>query len=139
MDLKKCINNVHTNQPFPGRREDYASQQVYDNWQKREVKQLTELMKSLMLMNPKLSIGAGSETDVGKSNLLSSNRSSTIGSPDGENVNQKKKKISSSSKIFFKMINNNIVIIIHFQFFFFLHIYLFVYLASRKCFYLYSK
>ncbi|CAO3587279.1 unnamed protein product [Absidia cylindrospora] len=79
LDLKKCINNVHTNQPFPGRREDYASQQVYDNWQKRELKQLTELMKSLMLMNPNLSLGAGSETDVGKSNLLSGNRSSTSG------------------------------------------------------------
>ncbi|CAO3590690.1 unnamed protein product [Absidia cylindrospora] len=83
LDLKKCINNVHTNQPFPGRREDYASQQVYDNWQKREVKQLTELMKSLMLMNPNLSLGAGSETDVGNSNLLSGNRSS-ISSVDGE-------------------------------------------------------
>jgi hypothetical protein len=76
---------VHTNQPFPGRREDYASQQVYDNWQKREVKQLTELMKSLMLMNPNLSLGAGSETDVGNSNLLSGNRSS-ISSVDGESV-----------------------------------------------------
>ncbi|SAL95680.1 hypothetical protein [Absidia glauca] len=84
LDLKKCINNVHTNQPFPGRREDYASQQVYDNWQKRELKQLTELMKSLMLMNPNLSLGAGSETDVGKSNLLSGNRSS-VSSTDGEN------------------------------------------------------
>ncbi|CAO3646459.1 unnamed protein product [Cunninghamella echinulata] len=84
LDLKKCINNVHTNQPFPGRREDYASQQVYDNWQKRELKQLTELMKSLMLMNPKLSIGAGSEMDVGKSNLLSGNRSSMVSS-DNEN------------------------------------------------------
>ncbi|GAB5586840.1 hypothetical protein Unana1_01740 [Umbelopsis nana] len=70
VDLKKCINNVHTNQPFPGRREDFPSPAVYDNWQKREVKQLTELMKSMMLMNPKLSLG--SETDVGSSNLLAS-------------------------------------------------------------------
>ncbi|KAI7868232.1 hypothetical protein BDF14DRAFT_1881026 [Spinellus fusiger] len=70
LDLKKCINNVHTNQPYPGRREDFSGQQIYDNWQKRELKQLTELMKTLMLMNPKLSLGAGSETDVGSSNLL---------------------------------------------------------------------
>jgi len=72
VDLKKCINNVHTNQPFPGRREDFPSPAVYDNWQKREVKQLTELMKSMMLMNSNLSLG--SETDVGSSNLLSSGR-----------------------------------------------------------------
>ncbi|KAG2181874.1 hypothetical protein INT44_008690 [Umbelopsis vinacea] len=72
VDLKKCINNVHTNQPFPGRREDFPSSSVWDNWQKREVKQLTELMKSMMLMNPNLSLG--SETDVGSSNLLASGR-----------------------------------------------------------------
>ncbi|ORX53565.1 hypothetical protein DM01DRAFT_1322519 [Hesseltinella vesiculosa] len=65
IDLKKCINNVHTNQPFPGRREDYTSDQMYDLWQKREVKQLTELMKSLMLMNPNLSIGVDSQDDSG--------------------------------------------------------------------------
>ncbi|KAJ2961577.1 hypothetical protein NQZ79_g3174 [Umbelopsis isabellina] len=72
LDLKKCINNVHMNQPFPGRREDFPSTAVYDNWQKREVQQLTELMKSMMLMNPNLSLG--SETDVGSSNLLASGR-----------------------------------------------------------------
>ncbi|KAG0169801.1 hypothetical protein DFQ30_003238, partial [Apophysomyces sp. BC1015] len=71
MDLKQCINNVHTNQPFPGRREDFPDVHVYDNWHKREVKQLTELMKSLMLMNPNLALSAASETDVGSSNLLS--------------------------------------------------------------------
>ncbi|KAF7728272.1 hypothetical protein EC973_006446 [Apophysomyces ossiformis] len=79
LDLKKCINNVHTNQPFPGRREDFPTQQVYDNWQKREVKQLTELMKTLMLMNPNLSLAATSETDVGSSNLLAGGKRGTTG------------------------------------------------------------
>ena len=72
MDLKKCINNVHTNQSFPGRREDFPSQQAYENWQRREVKQLTELMNTMMLMKPNLALNAASETDVGFSNLLSS-------------------------------------------------------------------
>ncbi|KAF1804198.1 hypothetical protein V8B55DRAFT_1512014 [Mucor lusitanicus] len=69
-DFKKCINNVHTNQPFPGKREDFPSSQAYENWQKKEVKQLTELMKTLMLMNPNLSIATSSEQDVGNTNLL---------------------------------------------------------------------
>ncbi|KAI8388415.1 uncharacterized protein BYT42DRAFT_510820 [Radiomyces spectabilis] len=71
LDLKKLINNVHTNQPYPGRKEDFPTQQAYDSWQKKEVKQLTELMNTIMLMNPKFSLGAGSEMDVGSSNLLS--------------------------------------------------------------------
>ncbi|KAF7726334.1 hypothetical protein EC973_008914 [Apophysomyces ossiformis] len=79
MDLKQCINNVHTNQPFPGRREDFADAHTYDNWQKREVKQLTELMKTLMLMNPNLALNSSSEMDVGSSNLLSGMRSPSEG------------------------------------------------------------
>lgn len=55
---------MHTNQPFPGRRDDFPTTQAYENWQKKEVKQLQELMKSLMLMNPNLSIATSNETDV---------------------------------------------------------------------------
>jgi hypothetical protein len=88
VDLKKCINHVHTNQPFPGRREDFPSAAVYDNWQKREVKQLTELMKSMMLMNPNLSLG--SETDVGSSNLLASGRRPY----SGDNHNRRSSDVS---------------------------------------------
>ncbi|KAG2221341.1 hypothetical protein INT45_014025 [Circinella minor] len=72
MDLKKCINNVHTNHSFPGRREDFPSQTAYENWQRREVKQLTELMNTIMLMKPNLALNAASETDMGMSNLLAS-------------------------------------------------------------------
>lgn len=71
VDLKKCINNVHTNQPFPGRREDFPDQQAYENWQRREVKQLTELMNTLMLMKPNLALSSTGERDVGSSNMLS--------------------------------------------------------------------
>ncbi|KAI9486716.1 MAG: hypothetical protein EXX96DRAFT_604807 [Benjaminiella poitrasii] len=69
-DLKRCVNNVHTNQSFPGKREDFPDAQAYENWQKKEVKQLTELMNSLMLMHPNLSLSASSEVDVGNTNLL---------------------------------------------------------------------
>ncbi|KAI7861970.1 hypothetical protein BDF14DRAFT_1737371 [Spinellus fusiger] len=62
LDMKKCIHNVHNGQLFPGRLEDFPNQQVFDQWQQREVKQLTELIKSMMLLNPSLSTN-GSDTE----------------------------------------------------------------------------
>lgn len=73
MDLKQCINAINTNQPFPGRREDFASQQAYDSWVAREKKYLNGLM-TVMVMNPNLTITNKSEQDVGSTNLLSAGR-----------------------------------------------------------------
>lgn len=64
VDLKKCINNIHMNQSFPGRREDFPTQQAYENWQRREIKQLTELMNTLMLMKPDLALSSANQSDV---------------------------------------------------------------------------
>ncbi|KAI8333569.1 hypothetical protein BC941DRAFT_433809 [Chlamydoabsidia padenii] len=58
-DLKKCINNVHTNQPYPAKVDDFPNRQSYDAWQKREVKQLSELLKTLTLLDPNLTMGNG--------------------------------------------------------------------------------
>ncbi|KAG1109149.1 hypothetical protein G6F40_008883 [Rhizopus arrhizus] len=76
MDLKQCINAINTNQPFPGRREDFASQQAYDSWVAREKKYLNGLM-TVMVMNPNLTITNKSEQDVGSTNLLSAGRRSS--------------------------------------------------------------
>lgn len=54
VDLKKCLYHIQTGQPFPGRREDYPNQQAYERWKTREVQQLSELIKTLMLLNPGL-------------------------------------------------------------------------------------
>lgn len=75
------------NQPFPGRREDFASQQAYDSWVAREKKYLNGLM-TVMVMNPNLTLTNKSEQDGGSSNLLSgmkpsdSKRSSVNGTAD---------------------------------------------------------
>ncbi|CAO3703440.1 unnamed protein product [Rhizopus stolonifer] len=55
LDLKQCINAINTNQPFPGRREDFNSQQAYDSWVAREKKYLNGLM-TVMVMNPNLTL-----------------------------------------------------------------------------------
>jgi hypothetical protein len=84
--LKKCINNVHTNQSFPGKKEDFPTIQAYENWQKREVKQMTELMKSMMLVNPNLSIATSSEVDVGTGNLLARQSTDSTNSNNSTSV-----------------------------------------------------
>ncbi|KAG1471384.1 hypothetical protein G6F56_002153 [Rhizopus delemar] len=68
LDLKQCINAINTNQSFPGRREDFASQPAYDSWVAREKKYLNGLM-TVMVMNPHLSI-TNKEQDF---NLLTAN------------------------------------------------------------------
>jgi hypothetical protein len=70
VDLKECINAVNTNQPFPGRREDFPSQQAYDAWLTREKKYLQGLM-TIIVSNPSFSLSMGNEQDVGSTNLLS--------------------------------------------------------------------
>lgn len=77
MDLKQCINAVNTNQPFPGRREDFASQQAYDSWLAREKKYLQGLM-TVMVTNSTLTLSTNSEQDVGSANLLSGNNGRRI-------------------------------------------------------------
>ncbi|RCI06704.1 hypothetical protein CU098_011502 [Rhizopus stolonifer] len=70
LDLKQLINAVNTNQPFPGRREDFSSQQAYDTWVGREKKYLQGLM-TIMVTSSSLSLNISSEQDVGSTNLLS--------------------------------------------------------------------
>ncbi|KAI7904405.1 uncharacterized protein BX663DRAFT_560086 [Cokeromyces recurvatus] len=74
LDLKQLINAVNINQSFPGRREDFASQQAYDAWVTREKKYLQGLM-TVMVTSPSFSLNISNEQDVGSTNLLSgSNR-----------------------------------------------------------------
>ncbi|KAI8367396.1 hypothetical protein EDC96DRAFT_461821 [Choanephora cucurbitarum] len=70
LDMKQLINAVNTNQPFPGRREDFASQQAYETWAGRERKYLNGLMT--IMVNSPAALNIGSEQDVGSTNLLSS-------------------------------------------------------------------
>ncbi|KAI9485405.1 MAG: hypothetical protein EXX96DRAFT_513980 [Benjaminiella poitrasii] len=70
LDLKQLINAVNTNQSFPGRREDFASQQAYDAWVTREKKYLQGLM-TVMVTSPTFSLNISNEQDVGSTNLLS--------------------------------------------------------------------
>lgn len=71
MDLKQLINALNQGLPFPGRREDFATQQGYDAWLTREKKYLQGLM-TVMVTSATFSLDSSSEQDVGSANLLSS-------------------------------------------------------------------
>lgn len=58
-DLKQCINNIDR----PSKANEFPNQHSYDAWQKREMKQLTELLKTLTLLDPTLST-AGDDMDA---------------------------------------------------------------------------
>lgn len=71
MDLKQLINALNQGLPFPGRKEDFATQQGYDAWLTREKKFLQGLM-TIMVTSATFSLDSSSEQDVGSTNLLSS-------------------------------------------------------------------
>ncbi|CAG8433104.1 7775_t:CDS:10 [Ambispora gerdemannii] len=51
-DLRTCINHVNRGSPFPARREDFESDDVYNNWKSQELKTMTDIMSALIAFNP---------------------------------------------------------------------------------------
>lgn len=82
MDLKQLINALNQNLSFPGKREDFSSQQAYDTWLTREKKYLQGLM-TVIVTSASFSLDISSEQDVGSANLLSSS-SGNLGRRPGE-------------------------------------------------------
>ncbi|CAO0801326.1 unnamed protein product [Mucor circinelloides] len=99
LDLKQCINAVNTNQPFPGRREDFASQQAYDTWVTREKKYLQGLM-TIMVTSPTFSLNISNEQDVGSANLLSGGGSGTGSAGSGPNNVGRRPSDSKRSSVY---------------------------------------
>ncbi|KAI8975730.1 hypothetical protein BDF20DRAFT_977296 [Mycotypha africana] len=84
LDLKQCINALNTNQSFPGRREDFTSQQAYNAWLAREKKYLQGVM-TVMVSSPTFSLNISNEQDVGSTNLLSGGGSNNVSRRPSEN------------------------------------------------------
>ncbi|RCI06748.1 hypothetical protein CU098_013112 [Rhizopus stolonifer] len=80
-DLKNCINSVHSNQSFLGKREDFRTDEAFDQWQKTEIKQLTEKMNTIIYLNPKLSLPSPTEeTEIRKIDLVRRSRTASVSS-----------------------------------------------------------
>ena len=54
LDLKQCVNMVSANAPFPGCRDDFASDEAYDDWKTVELADLQQAMLSMIERSPEL-------------------------------------------------------------------------------------
>ncbi|KAF8603980.1 hypothetical protein BDV93DRAFT_522773 [Ceratobasidium sp. AG-I] len=54
VDLKTCLKNIAVGMPFPGRREDFQSDAVFQQWRTTENSQLSQLMVAMIRHNPAL-------------------------------------------------------------------------------------
>lgn len=53
-DLKTCLKNINADMPFPGRREDFNSEEAFHRWRSQERAHLSQLMLAMIQLKPDL-------------------------------------------------------------------------------------
>ncbi|SPO32406.1 uncharacterized protein UTRI_02963 [Ustilago trichophora] len=53
-DLKQCVKNINLQQPWPGRKEDFTSEEAYQRWRTQELSSLSQIMMEMCQNNPEL-------------------------------------------------------------------------------------
>jgi hypothetical protein len=53
-DLKTCLKNINAGAPFPGRQEDFDTDEAWHHWRMLETSQLQQLMVVMIQFNPSL-------------------------------------------------------------------------------------
>ncbi|THH06586.1 hypothetical protein EW145_g3985 [Phellinidium pouzarii] len=61
LDLKTCLKNLNAGEAFPGRREDFDSEEAWNQWRMTELAHLQQLMVIMVQFNPELAKSAPSE------------------------------------------------------------------------------
>ncbi|KAF8335868.1 uncharacterized protein EI90DRAFT_2912352 [Cantharellus anzutake] len=54
VDLKTCLKNIRAGVPFPGRREDFETEEAWQHWRTQELAHLSQLMVMMVKLNPEL-------------------------------------------------------------------------------------
>ncbi|GAC98569.1 cytoplasm protein [Pseudozyma hubeiensis SY62] len=91
-DLKRCVKNINLQQPWPGRKEDFASEEAYQQWRTQELSSLSQIMMEMCQSNPELlkstssDIPGQSPTRPTASRPESYNGAAPGGTPSGESV-----------------------------------------------------
>ncbi|CAJ0825681.1 18159_t:CDS:2 [Entrophospora sp. SA101] len=60
-DLKNLINNVNRNDPFPACKDDFESNDAYNNWKAIELKTISDIIATMVRFNPNLGPKASKE------------------------------------------------------------------------------
>ncbi|RGB39698.1 hypothetical protein C1646_602802, partial [Rhizophagus diaphanus] len=79
-DLRNIINHVNRGAAFPARRDDFASDEAYNNWKTIELKQISENMNVMIALNPGLGL-ASKKPEVHKTLLSGDKRVSLPSNP----------------------------------------------------------
>ncbi|PWN50695.1 hypothetical protein IE53DRAFT_82315 [Violaceomyces palustris] len=53
-DLKQCVKNVNLQSAWPGRRDDFETEEAYQKWRTSELSALSHIMMSMCQINPEL-------------------------------------------------------------------------------------
>ena len=53
-DLKRCVKNINLQQPWPGRSQDFASEEAFQHWRTQELSSLSQIMMEMCQNNPEL-------------------------------------------------------------------------------------
>ncbi|KAG8934303.1 hypothetical protein FRC01_003816 [Tulasnella sp. 417] len=61
-DLKTCLKNINADMPFPGRREDFDTEDAFHRWRTQELAHLSQLMLAMIRLKPDLAKTMPSES-----------------------------------------------------------------------------
>jgi hypothetical protein len=81
-DLKTCLKNINAGAPFPGRREDFETEEAWHHWKTLEATQLQQMVVAMVQLNPELAKSTPTDLlpSVGSSVRPTSSRHGSVSS-----------------------------------------------------------
>ncbi|CAO1632045.1 unnamed protein product [Sympodiomycopsis kandeliae] len=64
IDLKHCVKNINLQVSWPGRKEDFQSDEAYQHWRSQELSTLSQIMMQMCQSNPELLKTSPSDTSA---------------------------------------------------------------------------
>lgn len=85
LDLKQCIRNINLQQSWPARREDFQSDEGFNEWRSSELQSISNIMMQMCKANPELLKTSSTESAALPSEISAAASSNSI-IPDAEAV-----------------------------------------------------
>ncbi|KAF7321062.1 hypothetical protein HMN09_00193600 [Mycena chlorophos] len=61
-DLKTCLKNINAGVPFPGRKEDFETDEAWQHWRSNETSHLQQMVVAMVQFNPELAKSTPAES-----------------------------------------------------------------------------
>ncbi|KAJ7054762.1 hypothetical protein C8F01DRAFT_1148844 [Mycena amicta] len=76
-DLKTCLKNINAGTPFPGRKEDFETDEAWQHWRSTETSHLQQLVVAMVQFNPELAKSTPAESAAASSSAYGARPSSS--------------------------------------------------------------